>query len=211
MIATSNISTLPDRHRVQQICKAASVLDAILSQEWEYRYFSYQSKWSENEEFCEMRNGQGDHMLILFREEGCVINGMAHEYYPKNKDKLTKGLPGVFHEFVFGEPVNSIGTTFCLWTTDDANWQTGAIEDLDDGSNEMLWIFDGNPQTYVDWAKVYYEEALLLNRETTTVVGNIYAGKQLTKDMVLTIVKDLNDWEQLKIDLQEINYPYQLT
>jgi hypothetical protein len=82
MISTTNLALLPNKLHLRQICKAISVLDAILSPEWVDRYYSYQSKWSENEEFCEMRNGQGDDMMILFREEGCVINGMTHEYYP---------------------------------------------------------------------------------------------------------------------------------
>ncbi|MDF1698687.1 MAG: hypothetical protein P1U56_22735 [Saprospiraceae bacterium] len=34
-------------------------MEAIISPEWEYRYYSYQKDWSEIEEFCEMRNGHG--------------------------------------------------------------------------------------------------------------------------------------------------------
>ena len=29
-----------------------TVLDAILSPEWEYHFYAYNSQWSENEEFC---------------------------------------------------------------------------------------------------------------------------------------------------------------
>jgi hypothetical protein len=191
-------SDLPDRHRLQQICKAGSVLDAILSREWESRYFSYQGQWSENEEFFEMRDSQGDHMLILFRNEGCVINGMVHEYYPKDKAKLTTGLPEVFHEFIFGEPVYSIGTTFCLWMTDEANWKTGVVDNSNNGSGEMLLMLDDNPQTYIDWATSYYEVDYLLNSEASAVVSDIYAGKLLTKDMVIAIVKDLTIGNSLK-------------
>lgn len=66
-----------------------------------------------------MRNGQGDELLILFRNDGCVINGMAHEYYPKDKAKLTIELPQIYHGFIFGEPVHSTGTTFCIWTNNE--------------------------------------------------------------------------------------------
>lgn len=203
MISTQDYSLLPDIKTLQTISKAISVLDAILSQEWEYRYYSYNNKWSDDEEFFEMRNGSGDQMLILFSQNGCVINGFAHEYQQQSKQELTVNLPSVFDEFIFGEPVNSIGTTFCLWTTEHKNWQKGQLQNYEDNSEEMLNIFDGNPQTYIDWATEYFEERIPLE-----AVTKIYNGQTLTKEMVFTIVAELEDWEQLKADLDEIGYPY---
>lgn len=40
------------------------------------------------------------------------------------------------------------------------------------------------------------------------IVSKIYNGQALTKEMVLSIVDELEDWEQLEKDLIEINYPY---
>lgn len=208
MISTKNHISLPDRKTLQKICKAISVLDAIISQEWEYRYYSYNNKWADNEEFCEMRNGSGDQMLILFRQDGCVINGFAHEFEQQDKQKLTTNLPSIFDEFIFGEPVKTIGTTFCIWTTEEKNWQIGQIETYEDNSEEMLNIFDGNPQTYIDWATEYFEESYIDSGIPLDTVTQIYNGQILTKEMVLTIVKELEDWEQLKADLNEIDYPY---
>ena len=158
-----------------------------------------------------MRNGQGDQMLILFQNGGSVINGMAYEYYPKDKSDLTKELPEIFHEFIFGEPVNSIGTTFCVWSISESGWETGKIEDFDDGSEEMLRIFDDNPQTYIDWATDYYEDGFLIKENTYKVVAAIYQGNVLTKGDVLTLVEELGDWGQLIKDLEEIKYPYRFT
>lgn len=208
MISTKNHNLLPDRKALKTICKAISVLDAIISQEWEYRYYSYNSKWDKDEECLQMRNGSGDEMHILFREDGCVINGFAHEYDQQDKGKLTQNLPTIFSEFIFGEPVKSIGTTFCLWTTELKNWQVGQIENYKDNSEEMLNIFDGQPQTYVNWATEYFEESYKESGIPLDIVTKIYAGQTLTKEMVLSIVDDLEDWEQLKADLTEINYPY---
>ena len=208
MISTKDYSLLPDRKTLQAICKAISVLDAIISQEWEYRYYSYNSEWAENGEFCEMRNGSGDQMLILFRQDGCVINGFAHEFEQEDKRKLTTNLPSIFDEFIFGEPVKTIGTTFCLWTTEQGKWTIGQVENYDDNSEEMLNIFDGNPQTYVDWATDYFEDSYIESGIPLDAVTKIYNGQTLTKEMVLTIVDELEDWEQLEADLNEINYPY---
>ncbi len=208
MISTKDYRLLPDRKTLQTICKAISVLDAIMSQEWQYRYYSYNKQWADKEEFCEMRNGSGDQMLILFREDGCVINGFAHEFEQQDKLQLTQNLPSIFDQFIFGEPVKSIGTTFCLWTTEQKNWQVGQIENYEDNSEEMLHIFDGNPQTYVDWATEYFEEGYVESGIPLSTVTKIYAGETLTKEMVLSIVDELEDWEQLEADLDEIGYPY---
>ena len=208
MISTKNYTLLPDRKSLETICKAISVLDAIISQEWQYRYYSYNSQWDTNERCLQMRNGSGEEMHILFREDGCAINGFAHEYEQKDKAKLTENLPTIFNDFIFGEPVTSIGTTFCLWTTELKNWQIGQLENFEDNSEEMLNIFDGLPQTYVDWATDYFEESYKESGIPLDTVTQIYKRQTLTKEMVLSIVDELENWEQLEKDLIEIDYPY---
>ena len=208
MISTKDYSLLPDRKSLETICKGISVLDAIISQEWQYRYYSFNSKWDANERCLQMRNGSGDEMHILFREDGCAINGLAHEYDQQDKAKLTNNLPAIFNDFIFGEPVTSIGTTFCLWTTELKNWQIGQLESFEDNSDEMLNIFDGQPQTYIDWATDYFEESYKESGIPLDTVSKIYNGQTLTKEMVLSIVDELEDWEQLEKDLIEIDFPY---
>jgi hypothetical protein len=211
MISTKNISTLLNRDKLLKLCRSISVIEAIICEDWLDRHYSYNSKWADQEEFCEMKNGQGDSLLILFRNDGCVINGMTHEFYPKDKSKLTQGLPKIYADFIFGEPVHSIGTTFCIWTNNENDWQIGNLENFDDDSEEMLKIFDDNPQTYIDWATDYYEDAFIVNENTLNVVSDIYQGKVLTKLMVETINKDIDHWQQLKEDLAEINYPNEIS
>lgn len=208
MISTKDYSSLPDRKSLEAICKAISVLDAIISQEWQYRYYSFNSKWGPKERCLQMRNGSGDEMLILFREDGCVINGFAHEFDQQNKARLTQGLPTIFNEFIFGEPVSSIGTTFCIWTLDLKKWRIGELENFEDNSEEMLKIFDGQPQTYINWATEYFEDGYKASGIPFDIVNKIYRGQPVTKEIVLSIVDTLEDWEQLEKDLIEIDYPY---
>jgi hypothetical protein len=208
MISTKDYSLLPDRESLERISKAISVLDAIISQDWEYRYYSFNSKWDTNERCLQMRNGSGDEMHVLFRDDGCAINGFAHEYNQQDKSLVTQGLPSIFNEFIFGEPVKSIGTTFCLWTTELKNWQTGQLGSFEDNSEEMLNIFDGQPKTYSEWATDYFEESYKEGGIPIDSVAKIYEGLPLTKEIVLSIVDKLEDWEQLKADMDEIDYPY---
>lgn len=214
MISTANIQDLPAIASVQQICKATAVLDAIICPDWEYRYYSYDKKWSKTEECFQTNNGEGDEMHILFSKDGCVINGFAHELYDFDaklpaKEKLTKDLPAVFDSFINGEPVQSIGTTFCIWST-GSEWEQGELEHNEDGSDEMLDIMDGNPQTYIDWASEYFVESYKESGIPLETVTSIYNGETLTKEMVLSIVHDVEDWKQLKKDLKEIGYPHSL-
>jgi hypothetical protein len=69
-------------------------------------------------------------------------------------------------------------------------------------------IFDGQPQTYIDWATDYFEESYKESGIPLDTVSKIYTGQTLTKEMVLSIVDELEDWEQLETDLNEIGYPY---
>ena len=213
MISTKKLQNLPNKEKLQKICKSISVLDAIISQDWEYRYYSYNQKWGKDEELFEMRDGCGDQMLILFTKNGCVINGFAHELYDfeeslPSESELIKGIPDVFNDFILGEPVATIGTTFCIWTNENNQWQLGNIKHFKDGSDEMLSIFDGNPQTYIDFAIDYFEEDYLSTENAKNTVIKIYNHETLTREMVLSIVDELEDWAQLESDLKEIGYPY---
>lgn len=187
-----------------------AVLDAILCQDWVYRYYSYNSQWSEEEEFFEMRNGEGGQLLILFRKEGTVINGFYAEAEQGEIENLTEQLPAVFHEFIYGEPVNSTGTTFCVWKLEGENWSTGIVSENDDHSEELLTALHTKPASYAEWATDYFKGGYKETGIPIDVVTRIYNQEPLNEDMVLSIVDPLEDWELLKEDLLEISYPYHI-
>lgn len=59
--------------------RSLAMLDAILSPEWEYRYYSFNSKWAEGELMGSMRSGCGDYWFALFCSAGVALHGIAHE------------------------------------------------------------------------------------------------------------------------------------
>jgi hypothetical protein len=208
MFSTTNYAGLPSAAALQRLAQSLAVLDAINSPDWEYRYYSYNPEWAPGEAVLEMRDGEGDEMLVLFRAEGCVINGFLHEYDQPEKAQVTRGLPDVFDSFLLEEPINSLGTTFCLWYTPDHGWQRGIVENEDDGSEELLYIFDNDPATYAEWATEYYLDETDRRPLTAEAVAPVYHHEVLTKAMVLAINEELEDWTMLAADLQEIGYPY---
>ncbi|MEJ7665116.1 MAG: hypothetical protein WKG07_39150 [Hymenobacter sp.] len=127
--------------------------------DWEYRYYSYNPSWGEDEQLApKCATGRATDLRCANKAEGCVINGYLHEYDQPAKARMTRGLPAAFGDFMFGEPVASISTTFCLWYTPAHGWQRGVVENEDDGSEELLYIFDNQPATYAEWATEYYTD-----------------------------------------------------
>lgn len=57
--------------------------------------FLINSRWSENEEFCEIQNMKGEHFQILFRKEGCVINGVHNDYNIQRRPSVESITPAI--------------------------------------------------------------------------------------------------------------------
>lgn len=195
---------LPNKESLQNVCKSLALLDAILCQDWEYRYYSYNKNWAENEECFTMRNGEGDELLILFKDRQCIINGFLSEEGCMDKHKLKEEVPALFQSFIFGEPIITIGTTFCVWTDVFGNWNADDIDGLSQKYTDFMSAYTTDPRVYLYWAIDYYEIDNL-NYDALNVVFN---GKELNKEDVLNINEELEDWDQLKEDLDEIGYSY---
>lgn len=124
-------------------------------------------------------------------------------------------LPKAFNEFIYGEPVKSIGTTFCIWNTERGiDWKIGKInlpnDDYKDGSSDLLELLDGKPGTYKKWAEEYYEEEFENRELNLDVVEKVYSGIILSKDLVLEINPGFEDFGKLKSDLDKIGYENEL-
>lgn len=209
MISTHHL-TLPAPADLRRLGQALAALDAINSPDPEYRYYTYSPEWGEQEAVFEMSDGEGDQLLVLFRPEGCVLNGYLLGSDEPAKTDLTRGLPAAFQEFLFGEPVASIGTTFCAWYTPGGGWQTGTVEDEDDGSEELLFMLDGQPATYAEWATEYYTDETDRPAITAAAVVPLYQHQPLTKALALALNPELEDWPALAAELEVIGYPHEL-
>ena len=210
--------------------------------EYRYYSYNKAWSTAHGEEFFQMRDGSGDEFQILFNQHGAIINGQAHESVmcrwiekeipPATFSERVSGLfgrrkteyvqqiwPGVvdsipdeFKTFIFGEPVKSIGTTFCVWRKyDDTKWSVGEIKFPDneygDGSADLLSILDNNPATYRAWAMDYYEEQFEDRKLKLEWVKHVYALQPMTKEIISHLNPSI-DVAQLKADLDEIGYPY---
>jgi hypothetical protein len=213
VVSPKRLISLPDIESLRRISQSLAVLDAILSPEWESRYYSFNSKWSKGEMMASIRNGSGDEYFILFNPCGAIIKGFAHEalmspYATKSSIPWAGVLDSVPNEFkgFLSEPAFSIGsTTFCVWRKyTDSSWQVGNIDyplgDDPDGSEDLLSILDEQPSTYKDFAEHYYERQVVL-----FAVEHIYQHKALTSEIVAALNSDVS-LDKLKLDVEEIGY-----
>jgi hypothetical protein len=224
MISTRDLSRLPDVDGLRRLLQSMAMLDAILSREWEFRYYSFNSRWSRGKQMGSMRNGQGDDFFALFNAHGCFLKGFAHEApmtpYRSRPKRLWPGvLDSVPREFAacLREPAFSIeDTTFCIWRRyGDASWQRGSIEfppgPDPDGSADLLSPLDGKPETYREWAEWYFDAPFL----TVAMVRHVYRHRPLTDKLVAALTPDVVEDEEnphlgvadLEEDIKEIGYP----
>src|ERR1044072_267162 len=79
MVTKKRLATLPNIDALKNLCQSLAMLDAIMSSDRDYRYYSFDSKWGKGEMMATMRDGSGDEYFILFNSAGAIIKGFAHE------------------------------------------------------------------------------------------------------------------------------------
>ena len=124
---------------------------------------------------------------------------------------VVENVPDEFRDFILSEPVKSVGTTFCIWRkNEDKHWKIGNIEfpkdNYGDGSADLLKILDNNPETYIKWALNYYEGNFENTKLKLETVKYIYESKMITKEIVLELKPEIEDFDVLENELKEIGY-----
>lgn len=213
MISTRDLSRLPDVDGVRRLLQSLAMLDAILSPEWEYRYYSFNTRWSPGEQMGSMRNGSGDDFFALFNHAGCFLKGFDHEAamspYALDPPTVWPGvLEGVPPELAAGlsEPAFRMeDTTFCIWRKyGAAKWQHGPVAfppGADpDGSEHLLSALDGRPETYQEFAEEYYEQTIPLE-----AIRHILDHRPLT-DAIVRRLNAERTLANLAEEIDEIGY-----
>ena len=211
--STRSLDELPSIDDLIRLSKGLAMLDAILSPEWDYRYYSFNSKWAPGEMMASMRNGSGDDYFILFDKHGAAIKGFDHEAVisPWGSDPpvvwpgMYDSVPAEFSSFL-NEPAFSMAdVTFCIWRRyGDAVWQCGVGEfpegEDPDGSGWMLEMLGGDPATYRDFVRDYYEVEIPL-----ASIEHIYAGEPLTEHVVRSLNHEVTGAD-IEADASQIAY-----
>lgn len=212
--STRNLAALADASKLKALCQSLAMLDAIISPEWESRYYSFNNRWDDKTALASMRDGSGDDYFILFVPSGVVIKGFAHEAamspYRVQPPQVWPGVLDALPEALrvpLSDPALSINdVTFCLWNTvQDQMWMRGDITFPDapffDGSEDLLGILDGTPEMYQCYAEEYYEREISLE-----AIKFIYRHQPVTNSVLAAINPGIT-LADLKEDITEIGYP----
>ena len=207
-------SNLPSISAVRRRCQALAALDLILSPMWEYRYFSFNSRWSPGQHTGSMRNGSGDEWFCLFHQDGWAgLKGLGHESRAWRDGgsalsaELKRSVPTPLSEFSSEPAFRWEATSFALYSLSESDrWiclnDLSHYSSLDSGVEEHLTLLVAAPDAYVSHASHYFEVELDL-----ILVEHIFALRPLTN----AIVKKVNeaiDVESVASELfDEIGYP----
>lgn len=208
-MAKSWIDRLPDVRGFTRLTQSLAALDAVLSPDWEYRYYSFNAAWSDGDMMASMRDGCGDLWFAWISSVGVALHGLAHEsatFEPgEPKPWVFKELPREFHAGLLRERAfDTSNSTYCLWRlADDTQWRRGSVpvDDAGDGAREHMELLLAGPVGYRTWAQDYYEVALSL-----ADVEAVFRHDPLT-DALAKRINPKVDMAALRESLKEIGYP----
>lgn len=210
MISTRALSAMPDLDGFRRLTRSVAMLEAILSPDWASRYYSFDSYWGEGEMMASMRDGCGDQWFALLSSGGIALVGLAHEAPMYRVNNPWRGIfdsvPAAFANVVAEPAFDSQNATFCVWRENrQTAWQVGVINyaagDDPDGSERLLSVLDGCPETYWEWAQTYYEQPVNID-----AVRDIYANRPLTEELIHRLNPDIA-LSALAEDIRAIGYP----
>lgn len=210
---------LPAVADLRNLCRSLAMLDAILSPDWEDRYYSFNAGWADGEEMASMRNGSGSEYSIVFSAAGAYVRGFDHEApmspYGNGGEPwpgVIDGVPEVFRPFVeepaFTDEDGVRVVTACLWraATDD-RWQHGVIDfpaghsDPDGAAGLFELLVDRSPEAFQRFAEDYHEVPVDLE-----AVRDVYALRPLSRRLVSSLNSEVT-LADLAEDIAEIGYP----
>ncbi len=187
------------------------MVEAVVSPEWEDRYYSFNGSWSPGEEMASMRNGSGDDWFILFGPFGAGIKGLAHETTLAGDmallAEIPRQIPSSFSSFLNEPAFDWKWLSYCYWRgVDDSAWHRVVHPEpqraqADDGSEEFLALLIEPPAAYVDFAHWYYELDVPI-----AAVEAVYANASLTPSLVSALNSKVT-LERVRADATEIGYP----
>jgi len=181
--------------KLKKRLKSLALLNAIIEPEWEYRYYSYNSTWGENEEVASLRDSCGGEWFIWFSDDligfKCTspVDGLASDFA-----NLINQLPDSYAPFI-NEPAFSMDNGSAIWYIESGVWNKYGLNIADLPTPES--VIKMSAKNFCVFAEEMYEVEL-----DEQIVGKILEG-QFEFEMVSALNSDM-DISELKKELLEI-------
>ena len=205
---------LPPIDRLISRCRALAALDLILSPDWQTRFYSFDSRWSQDELMASMRDGCGDEWWIVFHRSGwAALKGLGHDspawslHHEKLSLALQRSFPGGFGDFSTEPAFRWSETSFAYFHAVGATGWT-RVNDLagysadDAGDTQLLEHVVGSPSDYAAFARDYYETDV-----DEHIVAEIFALHPIT-DAIVSALNPSTSLRDISEELYgQIQYP----
>jgi hypothetical protein len=181
---------------LERTCKGIAALDAILCDDWESRYYSFNAQWNPEgtERLASMRNGEGDDWFIVFAPAGVFVKSLWHEYGAEAG--IYDGLPDALAPFLDEAAFSMDDVTFGGWC-DGAKWVLrGNAKPIAD----EVRILSGDPKAYATYVNSYFEREVPLE-----AVAHVLKGLPITPEFVKQLDAE-RDFAELTGELVQMKY-----
>jgi hypothetical protein len=188
---------LPHPGDLERICKGLAVLDTMLCEDWELRYFSFNAAWNEanGERMASLRNGEGDDWFFLFSPAGTFFKAFWHEHQPEDVRAIYDGMPAGLTSQL-SEPAFSMERVTLGGFHDGTRW---TIRGNAKPMQQELALLTDDPAQYRAYAKDYFEVDV-----STAAIGHVLLGKPLAA--VVGSLSTDRTLEDVANELIEIGY-----
>ena len=135
--------------------KILALLDAIIEQEWQDRFFSYNSNWSSSEEMGSLRDGCGGEWFLWISGDLAGYKCLSPDDGLMTDVQEVKDKAHISYNSFITEPAFSMDQSTCIWYLDDSKWVKYGkpVKYLIDLETISSWT----PSDYQAWASEYYE------------------------------------------------------
>ena len=208
------MTSLPSIPDLIRRTKALAALDLILSPEWLYRYYSFNSAWAPGQQMASMRDGCGDEWWLVFDSTGwAALKGQAHESEARSKgrEELSRAIQALIPPELTGfaaEPAFRWNQTGFAYFQRAFSQPWNRVNDLskfaalNSGESELLRHLSGSPEDYASFATDYYETQVPVE-----IVAGVFGHEPLTENVVKTLNPSIAIEDIASELYTEIGYP----
>lgn len=211
------INQLPDRQVLKKKCKALAVLDWIIcGQEFEtyHRFFKSNQEEYEGEEAqigFDFEDEEGTSLHIYFTDKSCLIVPSESNLSQGVDNKaFEKRIPKEFQAF-YKKNYENQDIPFVVYSVNNEPWKYEENFEIE-GTEEEYHNFNhlqADADFYHDWAMNFFGDETFLKKDADLQsITNIFEGKTLTENIVLSIVEKVADWTDLEKALNELPYRF---
>ncbi len=189
--------SFPDPRTLGNRAMALAMLDALICPEFEYRYFSFDASWGDDEQMGAMRNGDGDHWFLHLSDGGAALKGYAQQVSGCDTRSMARAVqrlvPADFNCFLREPSFAMDAVSYFYWRRrGDAAWSKVVHPDADlpfwtDGSADYLSILLAPADCYYDYATDYFE-----CEPPMASIEHIYSLAPLTPEIVRSLNPQLS-------------------